>query len=818
MLKHANSSDRLQVANVFRMSRLAGLLLLSGLASMVLMPAAHAETAQAGHVARSFDIPAGPLDQVLNAYARETGILLVVDGKLTEGKQSRGLSGAYDLRQGLDTILTGSGLQAVVQDNGSYKLQKALQATRAAGDATATLPEVAVSASAEKTGDLSQEYPGLQVARGGRAGLLGQRDFMDLPFNATNYTSDVIANQQARSIGDLLQNDPSVRQASARTNLNEDFSIRGFTVSSQDIAFNGMYGLMPFYRVPVEMAERVEVLKGPSALLNGMPPSGNVGGSINVVPKRAADQPLTRFTASYMSDSVYGGHADLGRRFGENNEFGVRLNGAYRKGDMRIDRQDVEETIGSLALDYRGERLRLSADVMYQQQDLGVVVRQFMVGNSLTKMPSAPDNKLNYPGYGYSKMKDSTVVLRSEYDINDQATVYAGFGYRKSRMDALAGNPTLDNADGTFSSAPALQLYDVSSRSAEIGGRFEFLTGPVKHQISAGVTRVTQNADIHFVGVGLSETNNIYSPVYGDTPSTSGFRGKTLKYTTMELTSYALADTLSFMDDRLQLTLGARHQNVEQQNYAIGTGQKSGAGYDKNAVTPVVGIVFKPVDHIALYANYIEGLSQGQVAQPPASNAGQMFSPYKTKQKEAGVKVDWGRMATTLSLFEIERPSAITTGNEYRVSGEQRNRGIELNVFGEVASGVRLLGGGAYSQGKLVKTEGDAFNGNTAIGVPDWQVSLGSEWDPAFAQGLTLTARVIHTSKQYVNEANTLSIPSATRFDIGARYQAVLNDTPVTLRANIENLFDRDFWNTSNEGYIYLGTPRTVLLSATVDF
>ncbi|SNR79979.1 iron complex outermembrane recepter protein [Methylobacillus rhizosphaerae] len=813
-----DQNDCRTLARPLATRQLAAALLASGMITLALAPQARAEAGQISQAGRNFNIAAGPLDQVLNTYAKETGILLVIDGRLTEGRQSRGLNGTYELRPGLDAILAGSGLQAVVQDNGSYKLQKALQLPRATGDATTTLPEVAVSASAERQGELSPEYPGMQVARGGRAGLLGQRDFMDLPFNATNYTSDMIENQQARSIGDLLQSDPSVRQASARTNINEDFSIRGFTVSSQDLAFNGMYGLMPFYRVPVEMAERVEVLKGPSALLNGMPPSGNVGGSINVVPKRAADQPLTRFTASYMSDSIYGGHADLGRRFGENNEFGIRLNGAYRKGDMRIDRQDVEETVGSLALDYRGERLRLSADIMYQQENLGVVVRQFSVGNTLTKMPSAPDNKLNYPGYGYSKMKDSTVVLRGEYDINDQATVYAGFGTRKSRMDALAGNPTLDSADGTFSSAAALQLYDVSSRSAEIGGRFQFSTGAVKHQVSAGVTRVTQNADIHFVGVGLFETNNLYSPVYGDTPDTSGFRGKTLKYTTMELTSYALADTLSFMDDRLQLTLGARHQNVEQQNYVIGTGQKSGEGYDKSAVTPVAGIVFKPVENVALYANYIEGLSQGQVAQPPATNAGQMFSPYKTKQKEAGVKVDWGRVATTLSLFEIERPSAITTGNEYRVSGEQRNRGIELNVFGELNSRVRILGGGAYSQGKLVKTEGGNFNGNTAIGVPDWQVSLGSEWDPVFAQGLTLTARVIHTSKQYVNEANTLSIPSVTRFDIGARYKTTLNDTPVTLRANVENLFDRDFWNTSNEGYIYLGTPRTVLLSATVDF
>jgi iron complex outermembrane recepter protein len=139
-------------------------------------------------------------------------------------------------------------------------------------------------------------------------------------------------------------------------------------------------------------------------------------------------------------------------------------------------------------------------------------------------------------------------------------------------------------------------------------------------------------------------------------------------------------------------------------------------------------------------------------------------------------------------------------------------------VFGEIVPGVRLLGGGAYTQGKLVKTQGGAFDGNTAVGVPDWQVSLGGEWDPLPVSGLTLTSRVIYTSKQYVDQANNLSIPSITRFDIGARYKAKLHDTPVTLRANIENLFNRDYWNTSNEGYIYLGMPRTLLLSATADF
>ncbi|WP_029146804.1 TonB-dependent receptor [Methylophilus sp. 5] len=797
-----------------RIRQIAGLMLLSGLLSMAYMPHAYAEAVQENATLPAFNINSGSLDQVLNAYARQTGILLVIDASLTQGKQSRGLRGQYDVLLGLNAILVGSGLQAVIQDNGSYKLQKALPVSPTTSERVDTLPEVAVLS--KRLPENSALYAGAQVARKGRAGILGQRDFLDVPFNVTNYTAEVIADQQARSIGDVLQNDPSVRQTSARTNINEDFSIRGFTVASQDIALNGMYGLMPYFRVPVEMAERVEVLKGPSALLNGMPPSGNVGGSINIVPKRAGDEALSRFGVTYMSDSVYGGTADLGRRFGENNEFGVRLNGMYRKGDTALDQQKLEEFMGSLALDYRGERLRVTADFINQQETINKVVRQFTVGAGLTKMPGAPDSQLNYPGYGHSQMKDRSMVLRGEYDLTDAVMVYAGVGSRNSQMDAVAGNPSLTSASGNYSSMAMWQLFEVKSESFEAGSRIKFDTGPVGHQVSLGATKVSQNTDIYFVAVSGTINGNIYAPSYIDTPSTAGLPGNKEKYGAMTLTSYALADTLSFLDDKVQVTLGARHQRVEQQSYLFATTDP----YDKKALTPVAGVVFKLQENISLYANYIEGLSQGQQAPTGTglSNGGQIFSPYKTKQKEAGVKVDWGKLATSVSVFEIERPSAINNGTTYSVSGEQRNRGVEFNVFGEVADGVRVLGGGAYTQGELVKNQDSALNGNTAVGVPDWQVSLGGEWDPVPVPGLTLTSRVIYTSKQYVDQANNLSIPSITRFDIGARYKTVLNATPVTLRANIENLFNRDYWNTSNEGYIYLGMPRTLLLSATADF
>lgn len=764
---------------------------------------------------RSYSIAPGPLGRNLATFASEAGVALSFDPALTDGLQSSGLQGRYSSVDGLNRLLGGNRLQLQRREDGSYTLVPL--ATEAG---PVEIPSLLVSGSAG-IGDLPEAYAGGQVARGGRLGLLGNTDLMDAPFSTTSYTAKTIRDQQARSVADVLANEPSAQIGSARTNLNEDFSLRGFPVSSVDVAVNGMYGLAPHFRVPVEMAERIEVVKGPSAMLNGMAPSGAVGGAVNLVTKRAEVEPLARVGVSYLSDSVLGTQVDLGRRFGENNEFGVRFNGAYRDGDTTVDKQSQEGRLGSLGLDYAGERLRLSADYIYQREDIDNVVRQFVVGPGVTRIPDAPDNDLNYPGYGQSEMQDRIVILRGEYDLSDWLTAYAGYGDRRSEMDALAGNVSLLNNAGDFSSSPAWQVFDVSSHSAEAGLRNVFNTGPVQHSLSLGATRVVQNADIFFdfSSFGGPRASNLYNPVRASTPSTSGIDKHAEKYTSATLTSYALADTLSVFDGQVALTLGVRQQRVEAQNYVMNVGAPAGPGYDEQELTPMVGVVVKPWENISLYANYIEGLSQGATAPVGGvSNPGEMLAPFVSKQKEVGVKGEWQDLGATLAVFEIERPSSVIENGRFSDGGEQRNRGLELSLFGEVAPGVRVLGGATYTQAKLTNTQGGSNDGNDAIGVPRKQLNLGGEWDLSALPGLTLTARTLYTDEQYADQGNQLTLPDWVRVDVGARYSVESLGKPMVLRANLDNLFDEDYWGTSTAGYLYLGAGRTLQLSASMDF
>ena len=116
----------------------------------------------------------------------------------------------------------------------------------------------------------------------------------------------------------------------------------------------------------------------------------------------------------------------------------------------------------------------------------------------------------------------------------------------------------------------------------------------------------------------------------------------------------------------------------------------------------------------------------------------------------------------------------------------------------------------------------ETLNGNRAIGVPKRQFNLGGEWDVPMLAGLTLNGRVTYTSGQYADAANTLSLSSWTRFDVGARDVTRIADQVVTLRARVDNVTNRDYWASAGcypgAGYLVLGAPRTFALSATVDF
>jgi len=714
----------------------------------------------------------------------------------------------------------------------SVSAQTTPQAEPAATEPPMQTVVVTASADASAQG-LPSDYAGGQVARGGRIGLLGNVDIMSTPFNTTNYTHALIQDQQARSVADVVQNDPSVRVARGFGNYQELYVIRGFAVNSDDLAYNGLYGLLPRQFVAAELLERVEVFRGANSFVNGAAPGGGgIGGMINLLPKRAPNKDLNQLTIGMESGGQLYGAADLARRFGPDNRGGIRINAVRRDGDTAIDREERELSVFSIGADWRGDAFRVSADVGYQDHKLYNARPSVTVGPGLP-IVAAPDASSNWAQpWTNSKERDVFGTLRAEVDLGANTVGWAALGMRKTDESNVLASMNVNAADGGGYQTRFDNVREDEVKTGEVGARTTLRTGSIGHTLSATVSGFhSESKNAYAMGDFSGWNTNIYRPVDVAAPPTGFWPGGNMfdPLVTRKtiLSSAAIADTLSFMDDSVLLTVGIRHQRLKDEGRDYVTGAVN-ARYNRSENTPLAGIVYKPAQGVSLYANYIEALQQGGSAtrggfgNTELTNEGMPLAPYVSRQKEIGVKVDGGKLGGSVALFTTGQPQAYILGDTFGTFGEQRNRGVELSVFGLPTKGLRLLGGATLLDTKQRDTLGGATDGLEAIGVPEIQVNLGADWDVPNVPGLSLNARALYTATQFADIGNTQKVPAWSRLDIGASWATRLMDRDVTLRARIDNVTDKNYWASAggypNYGYLVAGAPRTLAVSATVDF
>lgn len=672
---------------------------------------------------------------------------------------------------------------------------------------------------------LTAPHVGDQVARGGRVGLFGSLNVMDTPFATTNYTEQLARDQQSRSVADVLQNDPAVRLTKGFGNFQELYVIRGFPVYSDDMTYNGLYGVLPRQFVAAELFERVEVFHGASAFLNGAAPGGSgVGGAINLTPKRAPDAPLNRVTGGWASGGEIYAAADLARRFGADGAWGGRLNVAARGGEGAIEDQNSELTVLGLGVDRRGERARFSVDVGFQDHRIDAPRPQVTPAGAV---PTPPDAERNFAQpWTFTDETQLFGAARGEFDLSNAVTAWAAVGGRLGEETNRLANPTAQ-PDGTLSAYRFDNAREDQVFAADVGLRALLTTGPVGHRLVASASRVQSRennayAFSNFAGFG----SNLYDPVFVAPPAADFFVGGDLDAPgvvgRVRNSSVAVADMMSFLDGKISATVGMRYQDIQTRNFDYNTGAEIGA-YDGDAVTPVFALLYRPIREIALYANYAEALLPGQTAPATAANRGEVLSPFRAEQAEIGMKYDVGVFGGSVSLFSLTLPSAfVNAGNIFAANGEQENRGVEVAFFGEPREGLRVLGGWTWLDAELKRTAGGALDGNRPIGVPEFQTNLNVEWDAPFAPGLTLEGRVVHTGSQPVNGANTVELDSWTRVDAGVRYAFQAGGQPVTIRARVDNIAGEDHWvavgGFPGANYLTLGQPRAFRLSISTDF
>lgn len=681
-----------------------------------------------------------------------------------------------------------------------------------------------------------------QVSGSGSLGALGDKAAEDIPFNLRAYNEALILNQQPDSLGEVLENDPTIRTTLGFGIAGEVFVIRGFELASDDVGFDGLYGITPRQLVAPELFSSVQVINGASAFLNGAAPGGSgIGGSVNLLPKKA-ERDMIRATVGYTSDSHFSGALDVARRFGPNGEWGVRVNGSARRGDIAIDNEFHSSYVLGGTVDYNSGPLRAMLNVNYQRLRQSNWRPKVGITNVIPRVPKA-DANYSQP-WSKIQTEDFFGTLSLEYDLADNAMIYAKVGARDGKEDmTTAGISVTDAVTGAANGSGSYIPRTDNNESATTGLRVKLNGGGVSHELNVGVSaswQVNRNAYDFYNGyaTNLYDTPDVARPPSNPASwNPGGDIDDPFPISRTRVASVFASDTVGFWEDRILITGGLRLQQIKTTSYSYTDGARA-SGYNKDAITPVVGVVIKPVAGLSLYGNRIEGLIPGTQANATVdvggtvfqvTNGGQVLAPVKSVQYEVGGKLAMGRFNAGLAVFQIDkpntfyRPDADNAGSyEYGNYGQQRNRGVEFTIDGEPVDGLRVIGGVTYTDAELRRTDGGVDQGNDAAGVPDWLANANVEWDLPFLPALTLTGRVVYTGKQAVNRANTLELNDWTRFDLGARYVALIGgDMPLTLRFNVDNVANKRYWASafSTSGTQLLqGGPRTFKASASIEF
>lgn len=682
---------------------------------------------------------------------------------------------------------------------------------------------VAVEEVAATPASVEGAYAGGQVANSNLMGALGRQNFVDTPFNVTGFTNELMENKQATEITDVVKNDVSVKDLSL-SGANSAWTVRGFKTTQQDMQFNGLYGIAPRFYTGTEGYERVEIIKGPSALLGGMAPNDTVGGTINFVPKRATDKAINKVKLSYGNGSEFTQHVDVGHRFGDNNKYGVRLNVLNRNGDTSVTDESRHTSAVVIGADVRGDKFRAALDAGYvyhatENPQYRVLFDKKVVAKLKVDTPFTPptvDQDMKYGAVDtFRHTTEKYGVISGEYDFNKNWTAYAGVGMRYTSMDYKYNEFNVTNLATGDANIRYRHNYQINKAlSAETGVRGKVVTGDVTHYIGVAASRLEQQ--VYMKNNQLNTINGLnYLKQTADWGVAKATSWESPLNNKQVLTGVSFTDRIVTKDEAWQFVLGARYQNVRSTSY-----DKEEKTYNEHAVSPAVAVVHKFNNKVSVYANYMEGLKSGEFAPAKTKNEGELMAPVKTKQVEVGTKLDLGNFAATLSAFEVRNPSYTTDSatNVYALTSEVRARGLELNVFGEPVKGTRVLGGFMLLDSKYTKdSSSDALTGKTMAGTPRVNAVLGVDQDIKSVKGLSVSTRLNYIGPAYANDANTIKLGGYTTWDLGARYTWNSGQTPMTFRADVYNVLNKNYWNALDRNGIILGKGRTFMLSLTAN-
>ncbi|EIG28609.1 TonB-dependent receptor [Neisseria sicca] len=675
-------------------------------------------------------------------------------------------------------------------------------------------------------------------------GVLGKANAFTAPITVVNYDEQALNNTEARTLVDAVaKKDASIWQFGGESNTLTGLYFRGYQLDARQFSVNGLAGMYGTQGTASVHVGSAQLIKGASTTVNGMDPEGAVSGSVNIETKKAADEGNRKIGLGWFSNNRAQGTFDLGQRFGENKEFGVRANGKLRHGDTPRHGYSEDNKEFALNADYRGETLRVAFDSIYAKRKTnGGRARMQDIQNANGRLFAAPEGKVNLaPSWQAQNTRGQTNMLTFEWDAFENAQITGGIGYNNARYYGNFASPTVTSSGLTYNSGRA-RLTDqrFKTLSMNLTARGEFETGPVSHNWSAAFDRIDRKRTTY---QGARQTRSSVIDPSLDIPTQlakldsnlgSAWSATPSLDTVIKVNSLAVSDTLGFADNKYRLTLGGRFQAVEQKN------KLNGRKADASRFSPMLMAAWVPQPDLVVYGNYMEDLEPSDIRTDDDGHV-TMADPRVSRQFEVGVRKNWGDFVTTLNAFQIKRPGYwrgnTTSGTDFAArknaglaysgseQGIERSRGIEFNTYANLLNKtLRPSFGLMYLQSTVKDYPNFADNLVNGVQVANPRViaKAGVEWDTPFAKGLTLNGNVSYFGKSYQDTQKQYAFPSYTLVDVGARYKTKLGKNTLTVSSSVENLFNKNYWQVQrgqyDRSFAVVGMPRTYWLKAELDF
>lgn len=664
---------------------------------------------------------------------------------------------------------------------------------------------------------------------------------LDTPRSVQVVPKQVMSDQSASSLQDVLQNSPGITFAAGEGGrAGGDLPvIRGQNAASS-LFLDGMRDASMQARDTFNL-EQVEIIKGPDSVYSGR---GGAGDSINLVSKAPKAKDATEVTGQIGTDRNYRGSVDSNWRLGEKSAF--RLNVMGTKGDVPgRDRAVNFERWGvapSLMLGM-GTPTRITLSYYHYQNDSMPdysIPYDPRVGLPVTETLGI--SRKNFYGLAerdFMKTRDGMATVDFQHDFSDTLKLRNVVRYGRETADYLATQPdlTLANLPAGIVNRPAYGRYYTTKAFAnqtDLSG--EFLTGAVKHGFDLGFEYTSVKQTMAYTNDQVLSSDGV-TKCPADLTQTSlrnpdpnvAYPCRTARswpapYATDTLALYGF-DTLKF-DEQWQASVGLRWDNYRTSGH-----DKKKQGYSRtdNLFNYQLGLAYKPVPQGTIYASYGTSSTPSAVAGATASDilrksSDEAAAPEKSRSVEAGVK--WlvldERLTLTGAVFQDTRRNTNieVLPNEYEQAGQTRVRGIELGFSGSITPAWNIYGGYTFLDSKLIRG-GRKDIGAEGQELPNTPRNAFSLWSTyKVLPELTLGGGAYYVDKVYGNADAGVDasgapkarwVPSYWRFDAMAKYKF---SSHLALQLNVLNVFDQTFYTRARpKNHAALGTGRAALLS-----